>query len=485
LQGAISRILDRCLKPHHPGGRALLALMHRGWCRMPGRSDRAAAQVTSLHTSGYARWFRASTPYISAHRNRTFVVLLGGEAIAHSNLTNIVHDLALLHVLGVRLVLIHGARPQIDAAIPDCRFHAHRRITDRDSLDTVLGVYGQVRTALEALFSTGLPTSPLRNADIATVTGNFVVAKPIGVLGGVDHLFTGQVRRIHAQRLKAALDMRALLLLSPIGYSPSGQAYNLASDELAADIALALKADKLILFAEDGYVHDPTGRQRTHLIPGELDVIIDHPQTPTAVAHQLRVMLRACRGGVPRCHLVSYAEDGALLEELFTAQGHGTQLSEERAALVRPARPDDVAGIVEVIRPLEEAGALVRRDRDRLEQEIGNFFVAELDGIVVGCCALYGYGDMAELACVGVHESYRSTGMRPGIGTRLLAAAETAARAAGIATLFALTTQTRDWFVEHGFTDAGIEALPAPKQDLYNYQRNSKVLIKTLGTPND
>jgi amino-acid N-acetyltransferase len=438
-----------------------------------------------VQTSGYARWFRASTPYISAHRNRTFVVLLGGEAIDHHNLTNIVHDLALLQVLGVRLVLVHGARPQIDAALPDCRFHAHRRITDRESLATVLGVYGQVRTSLEALFSTGLPTSPLRNADIATVTGNFVVARPIGVLDGVDHLFTGQVRRIHTHRLQAALDSRALVLISPVGYSPSGQAFNLASDELAADIALAIKADKLIMFDEHGYVHDGEGRRRTNLIPAELDEIIDRAPAHAYVQNQLRALLRASRGGIPRCHLVSYAEDGALLQELFTAQGHGTQISEVRHDLVRPARPDDVAGIVEVIRPLEETGALVRRDRDRLEQEIGNFLVADIDGIVVGCCALYPYGAMAELACVGVHESYRSSGFRPGIGTRLLTAAEAAAAAAGYSALFALTTQTRDWFIEHGFRDAELAELPAPKQALYNYQRNSKVLIKPLEDPND
>jgi amino-acid N-acetyltransferase len=457
--------------PHRPAGRTIPL--------------RAESGTDSVQTSGYARWFRASTPYISAHRNRTFVVLLGGEAIAHNNLPNIVHDLALLQVLGVRLVLVHGARPQIDAALPDCRFHGHRRITDRESLAAVLGVYGQVRTALEALFSTGLPTSPLRNADIATVTGNFVVARPIGVLDGIDHLFTGQVRKIHTHRLQAALESRALVLLSPIGYSPSGQAFNLASDELAADVALAIKADKLIVFAEEGYVHDGSGRRRTNLIPAELDEIIDQAAAPPHVQNQLRALLRASRGGVPRCHLVSYAEDGALLEELFTAQGHGTQISEVRQSLVRPARQDDVAGIVEVIRPLEETGALVRRDRDRLEQEIGNFFVAEIDGIVVGCCALYPYGAMAELACVGVHEAYRQTGIKPGIGARLLTAAEDAARAAGFEALFVLTTQTRDWFVEHGFHDAELADLPAPKQALYNYQRNSKVLIKPLGNEHD
>jgi amino-acid N-acetyltransferase len=438
-----------------------------------------------VDTSDYARWFRASTPYISAHRNRTFVVLLSGEAIAHGNLADIVHDLALLHVLGVRLVLVHGARPQIDRALPDSRFHHHRRITDRDSMAAVLGVYGQVRAELEAAFSTGLPTSPLRNADIATVTGNFVMARPIGVLDGVDHLFTGQVRRVHHQRIRALLEARNLVMLSPIGYSPSGQAFNLASDELAAEVATALTADKLIMFDSEGYVRDERGRNCPDLLPAELESLLDRTSPEPHIANQLRAMLRACRGGVPRCHLVSYLEDGALLQELFTARGHGTELSESRASLVRRARIEDVAGIVEVIRPLEDAGVLVRRDRDRLELEVDNFFVAELDGIVVGCCALYPFEDSAELACVAVHDSYRGSGIRPGIGERLLAAAESAAAAAGLARLFVLTTQTRDWFLEHGFEDGATTALPAPKQALYNYQRNSKVMFKQLGTRDD
>ncbi len=435
-----------------------------------------------MDTGGYAQWFRASTPYISTHRNRTFVVLLGGEAIAHVNLANIVHDLALLHVLGVRLVLVHGARPQIDQALPDCRFQGHRRITDRESLNAVVGVYGQVRTQLEALFSTGLPTSPLRNANITTVTGNFIVAQPVGVLDGVDHLFTGQVRSVHAQRIRAALDTKALVLLSPVGYSPSGQAFNLASDELAAEVALALNADKLIMFDEHGYIRDDTGRNCTNLTPAQLDEMLDRID-PERVS-QLRAMLRASRGGLPRGHLVSFTEDGALLQELFTAQGHGTQVSEFRAQLVRPARIEDVAGIVEVIRPLEEAGVLVRRDRDRLEQEIENFLVAEIDGIVVGCCALYPFDNAAEVACVAVHDAYRKSSNKPGIGANLLRAAEARARGAGIEMLFLLTTQTRDWFLEQGFTDADVSVLPGPRQAMYNYQRNSKVMIKTLG-PND
>lgn len=444
--------------------------------------DSVEDQVDSVDTSEYASWFRDSTPYISAHRNKTFVVLLGGEALAHRNLTNIVHDLALLHVLGVQLVVIHGARPQIDTALPGSTFHGSRRVTDAIAMETILGIYGQLSARIEALFSTGLPTSPLHNTDIAVVSGNFVTARPIGVVDGVDHLFTGVARKVHAKRIDAALSNNALVLISPVGYSPSGQVFNLASDDLAADVALSLHADKLIVFDEQPYVTDGSGNSLTNLTPVQLDALLDNFAPASARTNRLRALLKASRGGVKRCHSVCFADDGALLAELFTARGRGTQISEAHADLVRPATNADVAGIVELIRPLEEAGVLVRRSRDRLEQEIERFLVAEIDGIVVGCCALYPCGTSAELACVAVHESYRQTMGNPGIGVSLLHAAEAVALRASLDSLFVLTTQTRDWFLENGFTDTDIDQLPAPKQSLYNYQRNAKVMVKKLGT---
>jgi amino-acid N-acetyltransferase len=432
----------------------------------------------------YARWFRDSTPYISAHRNKTFVVLLGGDAFSHSNFVNIVHDLALLHVLGAKVVLVHGARPQIDAALTETAFHNHRRVTDAQSMDTILGIYGQLRARLEAMFSTGLPTSPLHNTDIAVIGGNFITARPVGVVDGVDHLFTGKTRKVHTVRIQGALSAGGLVLLSPVGYSPSGQAFNLAADELAADVALALNADKLVAFDTESYVPDRNGEPQNILSPSRLDELLDNPALAKATRSHLRALLRACRGGVTRCHLVSFQDDGALLGELFTAQGRGTQISKDLADLVRPAQLEDVAGIVALIRPLEESGALVRRSRDRLEQEIERFFVAEIDGIVIGCCALYPfeppYEKAAELACVAVHASYRKIFADRGLGAHLLQAAEATARNAGLENLFVLTTQTQDWFAENGFEDTDIDTLPAPKQALYNYQRNARVLSKRL-----
>ncbi len=437
----------------------------------------------------YAQWFRDSTPYISKHRNKTFVVLLDGEALALGSdtagkLTNIVHDLALVHVLGARLVLVHGARPQLDAALggPDA-FHNGRRVTREADLPAVLRVFGELRARLEALFSTGLPTSPLRDVDISVISGNFITARPVGILDGVDHELTGRVRRVHSERLTRILDSGAIALLSPLGYSPSGQIFNLASDELAADVALALKADKLIVFTEADGLTDADGARISQMTPAEL-----HNQVAARAPH-LASVLRAARGGVASCQLVSWAADGSLLRELYTAAGSGTQIQEDAGAFIRSAGAQDVAHIVEVIRPLEESGALVRRNRDRLEEEIEHFLVADIDRIVVGCCAVYPFGETAELACVAVHASYRDTANGPSpaanersarIGSSLLAAAEERARQSGAKSLFALTTQTQDWFLDQGFREAGLDALPAPKQAMYNYQRNARVMLKRL-----
>lgn len=438
-----------------------------------------------VNTNDYARWFRDSTPYISAHRNKTFVVLLGGDAVAHANLTNIVHDLALLNVLGVRLVVVHGAREQINMAIEDASFHESgghtRRITDADAMRTIAGVYGQIRSDLEALFSTGLPTSPLHNTDIQLVSGNFVTAKPIGVLDGTDHQLTGLTRKVHAQRINKALDTGAIVLLSPIGYSPSGQAFNLTADELSEQVAVRLRADKLIVFDIAPYLGDASGQRLSNFTPTVLDKMIDTSAIQDSTRQRLRSLVRAVRGGVTSGQLVSYTDDGALLEELFTADGVGTQVTEQDRRLVRRATLDDVADIVEVIRPLEDAGALVRRSRDRLEREIDQFFVAEVDGFVIGCCALYPAGTSVELACVAVHESYRQEHSgQPSVGKKLLDAAVAAALADGHHELFALTTQARDWFLEHGFEDADLNDLPTSKQAMYNYNRNSRVLRKRL-----
>lgn len=440
-----------------------------------------------MKTADYAQWFRDSTPYISAHRGKTFVVLLSGEAIEHTNLTNIVHDLALLHVLGVRLVLVHGARPQIDNALPDTDLVGDRRITGPEAIRTIAAITGQIRAQLEGLFSTGLPTSPLHNVNVNLISGNFVTARPLGIIDGVDHLLTGTTRSVRANIIRTIIDTGGVVLLSPTGYSPSGQMFNLAAHELAADVAIALKADKILALDSKRYATDTNGRRQSILSPTALDELLDHVPQPALTDQHLRTLMRAVRGGVRRGHLISYVEDGALLRELFTAEGTGTQITEESHQRIRAATPDDVAGIVEVIRPLEEQGLLVRRSRDRLEQEVEHFLVADIDGIVVGCCACYPIQSdktTAEIACVAVHPSHRTrvdlSAVEDSIGTRLLKQAERRAAASGVTRLFILTTQAQDWFLTQGYRPASVDDLPGEKQALYNYQRKSSVMIKTI-----
>lgn len=421
-----------------------------------------------MDSADFARWFRDSTPYISAHRNRTFVVMLGGDALASSNLVNTVHDLALLQVLGVQLVVVHGLADEPPSG--------DREPPDGAAMDAVVGAIGVARSRLEALFSTGVPSSPLRASRITLASGNLVTAKPAGVIDGVDRLRTGEVRRVHSDEMRGLLDTGAIVLVPPIGYSASGAAYVLAPETLAAEVAAGVGADKLIVYDEIDRVNDVGD-----MTPQSLAEVLAEGEFGAATEARLQALLEANAAGVARCHLVSYRTDGALLQELFTAEGVGTQISKEDYRAIRPATSSDVAGIVELIRPLEEAGLLVRRPRDRLEAEIGHFTVAELDGIVVGCCALFPHDvDTAELACVATHPSHRYRVSGATLGERVVSHAEAAAREHGFRRMFVLTTRAEDWFLERGFVPASIDDLPVSRQVLYNYQRNSKVLIKEL-----
>lgn len=426
----------------------------------------------------YTSWFRGSTPYISAHRGKTFVVFLGGDALAHGNLVNIVHDLALLNVLGVKLVVVHGGRPQLNDALAASEFHNGRRITSATQMRKISEIYGALRADLEALFSTGLPNTPLHKVEINLVSGNFVAAQPLGIVDGVDHQCTGRLRSANLNAMQKLLDTDAIVLQSPVGFSTSGQAFNLAAEELAAELAIALHADKLIMFNDPGELTDNNKQRLSRITPANLSQRCGELETVTAA--RCRALADATFGGVERGHLIAFAADGALLQELFTADGIGTQVSNKNEELTRSARLEDVADIVEIIRPLEEDGVLVPRSRTKLEQEIEHFVIAELDGVVVGCCAVYPCENTAELACVAVHEHYRHQYSDIGIGSALLEAAERSAVQRGANSLFVLTTQTQEWFVARGFETADVESLPNDKQSLYNWQRGSAVLQKTL-----
>jgi amino-acid N-acetyltransferase len=428
-------------------------------------------------------WFRSAAPYIHAFRGKTFVVAFGGEVVSEGQFIALAHDLNLLNSLGVRLVLVHGARPQIEEELTErgaaIRYAGGMRVTDDDALKCVKEAAGTVRVEIEALLSMGLANSPMAGADIRVASGNFVTAMPMGVLGGVDLMHTGEVRKIDATGIQRRLDGNEIVLLSPLGYSPTGEVFNLSLEDVATSAAIALDADKLIFLMDTTGITGENGDLLRELTTAEAEAILAPADSlPTDVGYYLPCAVRACRKGVARAHLISRHIDGALLQELFTHEGIGSMVSEDPLETLRDATIDDVGGILALIEPLESGGILVRRSRELLEMEIDRFSVLEYDGLIIGCAALYPFPkeQAAELACMAVHPDYRGAGR----GEALLEYMQVRALGKGFKQLFVLTTRTAHWFLERGFTEAGVDKLPKAKQGLYNYQRRSKVFMKKL-----
>lgn len=427
------------------------------------------------------KFFRDTTPYINMHRGRTFVVAIPGEGIGHENFSHVIQDIALLNSLGVRVVLVHGARPQIEARLQQgtiaSKFHAATRVTDSDTMHCVKEAAGSIRIAIESLLSMGLVNSPMHGARIRVVSGNFITAKPLGIRDGVDFHHTGEVRRVDRSGIKRQLDDGAIVLLSPIGYSPTGEAFNLSAEDVATQTAISLHADKLIIFSAQSGIKDAAGALQKIISLHEIGHWI--PLVPPALAMALQAAYDACLNGVPRSHIISFSEDGALLGELFTREGAGTLIVKDGAETIRQASIDDVGGILELIAPLEEQGVLVKRSREVLETEIARFYVlVHPEGMIVCCAALYPLPDSqsAELACVATHPDYHNQGL----ASRLLQHVEEQARALQLDALFVLTTQAAHWFMEKGFESVTLDALPASKAQLYNFQRNSKIFQKNI-----
>lgn len=427
-------------------------------------------------------WFRNAAPYIHAHRGRTFIIAFTGETLQGPNFPHLIHDVALLGSLGIQLVLVHGARPQIEAALAqrglNLRYVNGLRVTDDAALACVKEAVGSVRVEIEALLSMGLPNSPMAGAQIRVAAGNFITARPLGVRDGVDYRHTGEVRKVDIKGIRQRLNDGAIVLLSPLGYSPTGEIFNLSAEEVATASAIALGADKLIFLSPGLPAIAPSPLPR-ELTPDEAEQLLGPTsELPHELAYHLQSAIQACRSSVPRVHIIDQYLDGALLMELFSRDGIGTLVTTIAFEDTRRATIEDVGGILELIAPLEAQGVLVRRSRERLEMEIHHFTVMERDGAIIGCAALYPFpGEkIGELACLVVDPDYRHSGR----ATALLSGIEKTAKQQGLDRLCVLTTQTAHWFQERGFEPASLEALPENKRVLYNYRRNSKAFIKRL-----
>jgi amino-acid N-acetyltransferase len=453
-----------------------------------GASAQSGPRLSLLQPQEFVRWFRSVAPYIHAFGGRTFVIAFGGEVVDDGQFVALSHDLNLLASLEVRLVLVHGARPQVESRLKRAKLEARLvgglRVTDDEAMEAVKEANGSIRVEIEALLSMGLVNSPMAGADIRVASGNFVTARPLGVREGVDLQHTGEVRRIDAVGIRKRLDDGEMVLLSPLGYSPTGEAFNLSLEDVAVSAAIALDADKLIFLMDTAGVHNVRGELLREMTADKARNLLRHVQKNGSQAisedetYYLPAAIKACEHGVARTHLICRHTDGAILQELFTHDGIGTMITEMPLETMREADIGDVGGILQLIEPLEAEGILVRRGRERLEMEIDHFHVMEHDGLIIGCAALYPFPDerKAELACMAVHPSFRGGGR----GDRLLHYCEDQARKRGIQSLFVLTTRTAHWFIERDFKEAGVETLPDARQKLYNYQRRSKVFIKRI-----
>jgi len=447
------------------------------------RSPDVTPPVNSATMRSFVHWIRAAAPYVHAFRGKTFVIAFGGEVVADESFLGIVHDLNLLHSLGIRLIVVHGCRPQVEAILKaqnlPSRYAHGVRVTDPDSMDCVLEAAGQVRARIEALLSLGLANSPMANARNRVSSGNYLTAKPMGVVDGVDMQLTGEVRRIDTEAIQQRLDDGDIVLTSPIGYSPTGEIFNLTVEEVATQVAVRMSAVKLIFLMDTDGVRNGRRQLLSDLSTRDAEALLARPgKLAPDVRVYLPAAIRACDNGVKRAHLVSRHHDGALLLELFTRDGVGTMLASTALAHIRNATIDDVGGILAIIEPLEEQGVLVRRSRERLESEIERFIVAEYDNHIIGCAALYAFPEarVGELAALAVHPDFR----REGYGEALMKEIEQRARRLRLGSVFVLTTKTAHWFLERGFRTATIADLPQEKQALYNYQRKSQLYQKQL-----
>jgi amino-acid N-acetyltransferase len=432
----------------------------------------------------FVQWFRESSPYIHRFRGKTFVIAFSGRLIEERQLYSFVQDLALLNSLGIRLVIVHGASPQINNALKEHNIPAPWisgvRITAEDALEVVKKVIGSLRIDIESALSLGIANSPMEKSKLRVTSGNFVIARPLGVIEGVDYKFTGVVRSVDRESINRHLELGEIVLLSPLGYSVTGEVFNIPHPDVATHTALALKSYKLIFFIDGKGLFDESGHFIRELIVEEAEEYYKTHKKKLSheMTKKLTCSLDACKNGVHRAHLVNRTGEGSLLKELFTRDGSGTMIASDTYANIRQARTDDIGGILRLIDPMEHKGTLIRRDRKKLEMNISQFYILEHDKTIVACSTFIPYYEeqMAEIGCLVVDPLEQNKG----IGEDILLYIEKQAKKKGLKKIFVLSTQTVHWFLEQGYSISNFGELPEEKKINYDCRRNPKVLTKNL-----
>lgn len=448
--------------------------------------------MSAIFNFTFVPWFRSVAPYIHMHRGKTFVVGLAGEAVAAGKLHNIAQDIALIQSMGVKVVLVHGFRPQVNEQLK-AKGHAARyshgmRITDEVALDCAQEAAGQLRYEIEAAFSQGLPNTPMAGSTVRVISGNFITARPVGIVDGVDFQHSGLVRKVDVGGISRSLDFGAMVLLSPFGFSPTGEAFNLTMEEVATSVAIALQADKLIFLTEIPGVRaqplapegedNPIDTELPLAAAEQLLASLPPAQNPSDTAFYLQHCVKACKAGVERSHIIPFSVDGSLLLEVYVHDGIGTMVVDEKLEELREATADDVGGILQLIEPFERDGTLVKRDRTEIERDIANYTIIEHDGVIFACAALYPYPEARTGEMAALTVSPQSQGQ--GDGEKVLRRVEQRARAMGLDSIFVLTTRTMHWFLKRGFVQVDPDWLPEARKRKYNWDRRSMVFVKKL-----
>jgi len=419
---------------------------------------------------------RGILQYIPQFREKTFIIAVDGVIVTDENFSNILLDVAVLRSLNIRVVLVHGAAAQIRSLAEKQKVEASNLdgtgVTDAPTLQLAMDAANRVTHEILE----GLSANDLRAA-----CTNAVIAHPLGIIQGIDHLYTGKVERVDIELLQTLLNYGIVPVIPPLGFDGDGKTYRTNSDSIALAVAEALKATKLIFITgEDGLRHN--GQLIRQMLVADLQKLI---QTAGAgfvgeMLSKARHAAAACAGGVQRVHIISGREDEGLLAEVFSNEGIGTLIYANEYEQIRPAKKKDVRAIHRLTQKAVDAEELVKRTRADIEKNVADYYIFEIDKNPVACVALHSYAEQrqGELASLYVDPSHENQG----IGRKLIQFVENKARESGLAELITLSTQTFTYFQSKGgFGEGTPDDLPPARREKYDQSgRNSKVLVKKL-----
>ncbi len=419
---------------------------------------------------------RGILQYIPQFREKTFILAIDGAIVTDENFATLLLDVAVLRSLNIRVVLVHGASAQIKALAEEQKVQPSNLdgsgVTDASTLQLALTAANRLTHEILE----GLSANDLRAAST-----NVITAHPMGIIQGVDHLFTGKVERVDTELLTSLLSQGVVPVIPPLGFDGDGRTYRVNSDGVAVAVAEALKAIKLIFItAQDGILVQ--GRLIRQMPVADLESVLALQKADIAPEHVSKAIhaVAACKAGVPRVHIINGRVDEGLLAEVFSNEGIGTLIYGNDYQQIRRAMKKDIRAIQLLTKAAVEAEELVKRTRASIEKNLGDYFIFEIDKNPVACVALHVYPEQkkGELACLYVNPSYENQG----IGRKLIQFVENKARETGLGELITLSTQAFTYFQSKGgFAEGTPDDLPPARREKYERSgRNSKVLVKKL-----